>query len=115
MNINDAVRFDEITVRMPELQVCFRGKELHLTLTQLRLLMIFLSDPYGQFTNAELVRRIQLPSKPALNVLITNVRSLLDQKYIFTLHGFGYAFAIGTESHTGTARQRMCSQEEKSS
>jgi len=85
--------FEDIKVKLPELQVCFRGEEIHMTLTQLRLLMIFLSDPYGRFTNEELVWRSQLPSKPALKVLITNIRSLLDQKYIVTVHGFGYAFA----------------------
>jgi DNA-binding response OmpR family regulator len=94
MNLDNCVRFGDVTVRMPELQVCFRGREIHLTLTQLRLLMIFLSDPFGRFSSAELVRRAQLPSKPALNVLITNLRALLDQEYIRTLHGFGYAFMV---------------------
>ncbi len=91
--MDDCIKFDAITVSLPELRVHIQGKEIYPTLTQLRLLMIFLFNPYGEFTGDELIRKLQLPSRPALNVLIANVRSLLDQKYIVTVHGFGYAFA----------------------
>jgi Response regulators consisting of a CheY-like receiver domain and a winged-helix DNA-binding domain len=94
MIIHDNVRFEDLTVTLPELTVCFRGQEIHLTLTQLRLLLIFLSDPYGRFASQELIRRAQLTSKQYLNVLITDIRSLLDHKYIYTIHGVGYAFAL---------------------
>ena len=88
------VSFGDLTIRVPELRVHLRERELNVSLAQLRLLMIFLSDPYGRFTSDELVRRLQLPSKQALNVLICGVRELLDQKYIFTVRGYGYAFAL---------------------
>lgn len=92
--MDQQLSFKDLQINVPELRVRFRGNELHLTLTQLRLLMIFLSDPYGRFTSQELVRRAQLPSKQALNVLINTLRTLLDQEYIRTLHGFGYAFTL---------------------
>lgn len=100
MNVieSDCIQFEEISIHLPELRVYFGAKELCVSLTQLRLLMLLLSDPYGRFTNDELIRRLQLPSRPSLNVLICNVRELLDQKYIVTLHGFGYAFTM--EKHS---------------
>ena len=94
MIIPDPIRFEDITILMPELKVRFRGNEIHLTLTELRLLMIFLSDPYGRFTNEELIRRMELFSKPHLNVIVTHLRKRLDQQYIFAVRGFGYAFAL---------------------
>ena len=96
MNIveSEYIQFEELSIRLPELRVHLRGKEINVTLTQLRLLTILVSDPYGHFTSEELIRRLQLPSRPALAVLITNVRELLGQKYIVTLHGFGYAFTV---------------------
>jgi len=88
------IEFEDITIKLPELLVFFRGKEIHASLTQLRILMIFLSDPYRRFTNAELVTMLQLANKPALATLINSVRSLLDQQYIVTIHAWGYAFAV---------------------
>jgi Response regulators consisting of a CheY-like receiver domain and a winged-helix DNA-binding domain len=98
MIIHESINFEDVTVMMPELKVCFRGNDIHLSLTQLRLLMIFLSDPYGRFTSEELIRQMELFSKPHLNVVVTHLRKQLDQKYIFTVRGFGYAFAL--ESHS---------------
>ena len=94
MITHEKINFEDITVQLPELKVCFRGNAIHLTLTQLRLLLIFLSDPYGRFTNEELIRRMELFSKSHLNVVVTHLRKLLDQQYIFTMRGYGYAFAI---------------------
>ena len=94
IKIDDCVRFDEVTISLPDLRVWFQGEEIHLSLAQLRLLMVFLSDPYGRFTFDELIRRLQLTSKQSLAVLVNSVRGLLGQKYIFTMHGFGYAFAV---------------------
>lgn len=94
MNLDDCIRFGNLTVSLPDLRVHACEKELYLTLTQLRLLLIFLSDPYGQFATSELIRRLQLPSKQSLIVLVCVLRERLDQRYIFTLQGYGYAFAL---------------------
>jgi DNA-binding response OmpR family regulator len=94
MIIHDNVKFEDITVQLPDLNVRFRGNEIHLSLTQLRLLMIFLSDPYGRFTSEELIRRMGFFSKPHLNIYITHLRKHFDQRYIFAVRGYGYAFAL---------------------
>lgn len=94
MNLDDCLRHGELTVRLPDLRVYRRDKELCVSLAQLRLLMIFLSDPYGRFSTGELVRRLQLPSQPALSVLICNTRTLLEQKYIHTVRSYGYVFTL---------------------
>ena len=94
MNIDNCLRHEDLTIYLPDLRVCLREKELYVSISQLRLLMIFLSDPYGHFATSELIRRLRLPSKPALSVLICGLRELLEQKYIVTVRGFGYAFTV---------------------
>jgi len=87
------VEFEDIKVRLPELRTWFHDKEVYPSLQELRLLLVFLSDPYHCFTNHELIDRIDLTSKNALHVLVKRLRSMLDQKYIFAMRGNGYAFA----------------------
>jgi DNA-binding response OmpR family regulator len=93
MTFNGCVQFEDVSVIFPELMVRFRGNDIHLSLTELRLLLIFLSDPYGCFRTEELVRRLGINSRPQLNVLVNRIRVLLDQKYIHNRRGYGYAFA----------------------
>ena len=87
------IQFHEIKVQLPELRTWFRDAEMYPSLTELKLLMIFLSDPYHQFTYEELIRRLQLTSASALAVNVWKLRKMLDQRYIVTVHGCGYAFA----------------------
>jgi len=85
-------KFEDVEVRIPELQVLFCGKIIHVTLLELRLLMIFLEQPYKQISSDELIQRVDLTGPDALRTLISSVRSRLDQKYIHSCRGYGYAF-----------------------
>lgn len=110
--MNTSIEFHDIVIKFPELQVTFRGRQLHVSLAQLRLLMIFLSGPYLTFTSYELITKLQLTNKPALATLINSVRALLDQQYIVTVWGEGYAFADrGMPSENRNASLRECRHE----
>lgn len=82
----------EVEVILPELRVKFRGKPVYFTLTQLRLLLVFLEQPYARISSEELIRRLDLTGSKSLFTLICAVRKLLDQRYIHTCHGYGFRF-----------------------
>jgi DNA-binding response OmpR family regulator len=87
------VEFDDIKVELPELRTWLGEREIYPTLTELRLLMVLLSDPYYAFSAGELIRRLQLTGIASLSTTICHLRKRLCQKYIVTVHGCGYAFA----------------------
>jgi DNA-binding response OmpR family regulator len=88
------VQFNEIGVDLPELRVRIAGQPVHFTLIELRLLLIFLQDPYKVISVEELAARADLASPSSVQVTIHRLRALLGQKYIFTRgHGQGYSFA----------------------
>lgn len=94
MNNEHCIQFDEVRVDLLELKVWVKDKHIHFTLTELRLLLLFLSEPQRTFSREELIRRADITSVSALHVLIARLRVLLDQRYIFTVrHGLGYSFA----------------------
>lgn len=89
------VEFEDIRIKMPELRMWFGDREIYPSLTEMRLLLILLSDPCGGFATEELVTRMGLTGKQSLHTLIANLRRKLDQKYIFAVRGWGYTFARG--------------------
>lgn len=94
MNRNDAyIRFNDITISLLELRVWLGAKEIHCSLTDLRLLLIFVQDPYMSITAGELVRQTGQPDVKALYVAVCRLRRLLRQRYIVTHKQGGYSFA----------------------
>lgn len=90
----NTVEFDQVRVSLLELRVWLGEREIHFTLTELRLLLVFLVEPYRVISRAELVERAQLTNVGALHTLICRLRLLLGQRYIHTVRGkAGYAFA----------------------
>lgn len=89
------VEFEEIKIKLPELRIWFRDREIFPTLAELKLLMVLLSAPRETFSTDELVIRLDLPSTQSLHVMIAHLREKLDQQYIITMRGYGYAFARG--------------------
>jgi DNA-binding response OmpR family regulator len=86
------IRFNDILVHLLQLRVWLGTKEVHFTQNELRVLLIFLQEPYRAISSDELVRRADLTNTSALWGLISRLRCLLDQHYIHTVNG-GYAFA----------------------
>jgi hypothetical protein len=86
------IEFEEIRIKLPELRVWYGDKELFPSLIQIRLLLIFLSNPYWEFGSQELVNKLQLSSHGALIAQIHRLRVMLDRKYIVTAP-YGYAFS----------------------
>jgi DNA-binding response OmpR family regulator len=98
----NSVEFEEIKIKLPELRTWLGEREIYPTLTELRLLMVLLSDPYYPFTSGELIRRLQLTGIASLSTTICHLRKRLFQKYVVTVHGCGYAFAAESHSQKGT-------------
>lgn len=82
--------FEEIKVKMPELRTWFGDREIYLSLSQLRLLMILLSDPSGLFTYRELIARADLTTQEGLAQLVLQLRRKLNNKYIINIPALGY-------------------------
>ena len=96
------IEFQEIRIKVPEMRIWHGDTEVFPSLTELRLLMLFLSDPYKKFEPEELINRLQLTSRASLMTLIHHLRVRLNtctacrrkcKKYIVTVPGWGYAFA----------------------
>ena len=85
--------FEDVRIMMPDLRIWLGDQQIHPSLTELRLMLILLSDPYEAFTSGELIRRLQLPSRQALAVTVWKLRQRIEQRYIISVHGCGYAFA----------------------
>lgn len=97
MNSDKYIQFNNISVSLIELRVWVKDTEIHFTLSELRLLLVFLADPYRTISRDELIKRVDLMSISALHTLINRVRTLLDQQYIFTVRGgVGYSFTEPT-------------------
>lgn len=77
------LRFQDIDVDLIRLRVCYRERDVHFTLAELRLLLAFLVEPYKTFTHAELIELLDVTSSTALYELISRVRILLDEQYVF--------------------------------
>ena len=88
----NSVEFQEIRIKMPELRTWFSDREIYPSLSELRLLMILLTDPWDVFTHDELITRMNLTSLEALQQLVYKLRNKLDGKYILSVSGTGYAF-----------------------
>ena len=110
--INDPkVRFHDIEVSLLELRVRIQDKPVHFTLSEMRILLIFLQDPYRVVPCEELVQRADLTSASAAHTLINRLRLLLNQEYIFTGRG-GYSFTQPGRLKLSEADwQESCSQE----
>lgn len=86
------IEFEEIKIKLPELRIWFRDREIFLTLAELKLLMVLVSAPRETFSTNELIIRLDLPSAQSLHVMIAHLREKLDQQYIIIMRGYGYAF-----------------------
>jgi DNA-binding response OmpR family regulator len=94
MSPDHTIRFQDVSVSLLELRVRIAGRPVHFTLIELRLLLIFLQDPYKVIPVEELAARADLASSSSVQVTIHRMRALLSQRYIFTRgHGQGYSFA----------------------
>jgi DNA-binding response OmpR family regulator len=87
------IEFEEIRVMLPELRIWFGDREIYLSMTEMRLLLILLSDPRAVFPVHELTRRMDLMSREALIVTVSHLRQKLGKKYIVTTPRVGYALA----------------------
>ena len=101
--MNNTVEFEDIRIKLPELRTWFRDQEIFPTLAELKLLMVLMSAPCEIFSTDELVMRLDLPSTQSLHVMIAHLREKLDQQYIITMRGHGYAFA--RESYSQKAKE----------
>jgi DNA-binding response OmpR family regulator len=99
------IQYDDIQVDLIELRVNHAGKDIHFTLTELRLLLAFLIQPYRIFSREELIRCADTTSISALNVLITRLRLLLGYEYIFTIRGGGYVFDLANRMPVRAERE----------
>src|SRR5512138_1005909 len=91
--MESSIEFEDLKIVLPELRVWFRNAEIYPSLRELRLLLVFLSDPHRTMSTKELIDRTDVMSLQALYTLIARVRVLLDQQYIFTVRGgIGYSF-----------------------
>ena len=93
MNYEHIVRFNDIKVDLMELRVWHGEKDIHFTLSELRLLLVFLLEPYKVISRDELIKRVDLTNAGALYSLISRLRALLGQEYVFSRDGMGYSFA----------------------
>jgi DNA-binding response OmpR family regulator len=89
------IQFEEIKVDLAEMRVWLDRAEISLSMQELRLLMVFLADPYRCYSNQELITSVRLTSLNSLHALVNRVRTRLGQKYIVTVRGWGYAFTSG--------------------
>ena len=97
MDKSTQIRFNDIMVSLLELRVWFQDEEVHFTKTELKILLIFLAEPYETISTTELVRRADLMSIQELQTMISRIRALLDHQYIVS-HGWGgYSFVKSTK------------------
>ncbi len=87
------IRFNDVTVSLLELRVRLGKREIHCTLTDLRLLLKLLEEPYKVVPFDELVRHADLTNRRALWVSVCRLRKLLEGRYVVSHIGIGYAFA----------------------
>lgn len=99
------IYFQNIIVSLLELRVWHSEKEIHFTLSELRLLLAFLADPFKTISAEELVRAVDLTSLESLYGLIFRVRTLLGQQYIVT-QDCGYSFVDRSRALQGEKNDR---------
>ena len=92
MTPDHTLSFRSIEVSLLELKVRHGGQVIHFTLSELRVLLVFLQDPYRTISTDELVRRADLTNASALWQLVSRLRALLGQQYIHN-EPRGYVFA----------------------
>ena len=92
------VEFEDIKIKLPELRVWFDDREIYLSLSQLRLLMILLSHPIDFFTYDELITRLDLTSIQGLHQLVLQLRAKLGSRYVINLYRCGYALTRESRS-----------------
>ena len=97
-------KFGDVEIRLPELRVMLGGREIHMSLIQMRVLMVLLSDPCRVIPHEEIVRRSGLTDKSYLMTVIVVLRQKLEQKYIVSKRQYGYKFA----NELVMARERIC-------
>lgn len=93
MTTPNYIHFDDLTVSLLQLRVWHGEKEIHFTLSELRVLLTLLSEPHRTFSREELIQLADLTSTAALWTLISRIRDLLGKQYIYTVRGgAGYSF-----------------------
>lgn len=95
------IEYNDILIKLPELRVYFKKVERHLTFAELRLLLIFLSEPEQTIESGELIRRARLTTRSALARYVNSLRNILDQKYIYNQRNSGYSFEPPQRSLNG--------------
>jgi len=103
MNIDQHIRFEDITVNLIELKVWVGNTNIRLTLTELRVLLALLVDPCQTISFNQLIQRADLVSKDQLQVLIAVLRRRFDHRYIFTERGVGYSFTAPAPAEIKTS------------
>lgn len=95
--MNTEIQYLDITVKLPDLRMYYKKVERHLTFTELRLLLILITEPQRIIPTEELVHRANLTTKESLAKYIHSLRTILDQTYIHTHHNAGYSFTATTK------------------
>lgn len=90
--MDNLIHYGKLAITLPDLRVYLDGKEIHPSMQQMKLIMVFMYEPYRSFKPCELVERVDMTSESALRTLIVSVRRLLDDLYIVT-NKTGYSFA----------------------
>jgi len=85
--------FEEVKIELPELRTFYKKVERHLTFSELRILIILLSEPARIVPTSELIHRANLTSRESLAKYINSLRDIMDKKYIFTHRNLGYSFS----------------------
>lgn len=97
----ETFEYNDITITFPELRVYFKKVERHLTFAELRLLLIFISEPKRTISSGELIRRVKLTTRSSLAKYVNSLRNILDQKYIYNQRNSGYSFEHPQRSLNG--------------
>lgn len=95
MSVMPIIVFEEIEIQFPALEVSAFGEKIHLTLTELRVLLLFLSDPHRAFALSEMAERLDLSTANNVRVKIATLQKKLGQRYIRNVGLGAYAFADG--------------------
>ena len=92
------IRFKDLTIDQEKYQVTLKGKPLHLTSTEFKLLTFLISNPGKVFTRDQLLNHVWSEDSfivdRAVDVHIRRLRQKLlnARDYIITIRGVGYRF-----------------------
>jgi DNA-binding response OmpR family regulator len=85
------IEYKEIRITLPELRVKVKEEPVSLSLTEIRLLLILLEEPFRIIPSGEIIQRAKMTSLNALQVYLARLRIKLDNKFIYCERSRGYS------------------------